>query len=270
MSSIRFAVSCTAYIRHCLDVLGKNTNVIFQTGEEFTGPLAFVQFWLDTIGEWQKDNQRKVLVSLSCTRDVQDAILADSVRSPLISIIDMRYWWYTANGGVYDPKGGMSLAPRQQLREWKGSKSRSDASLARQVREYRDRYPDKAVLCSLEPVNGWTVLAAGGSAPHLPPIRDAALADALPRMKPMSAKTLTKEQWALAEPGRHYLVYSASGDAIRLDLSATKQKFIAHWINPKSGEMKRTSEIVPGGHEVALRPASKGAAVLWLTLTPNP
>ena len=53
--------------------------MIFQTGEEFTGPLAFVQFWLDTIAEWQKETGQRVLVGLSCTKDVQDAILADPV-----------------------------------------------------------------------------------------------------------------------------------------------------------------------------------------------
>ena len=65
------------YIRHCLDVLGGCPNVVFQTGEEFTGPRHFAEFWLNTIAEWQADTGKKVLVSLSATKDVQDAILAD-------------------------------------------------------------------------------------------------------------------------------------------------------------------------------------------------
>src|SRR5262249_52103500 len=154
---------------------------------------------------------------------------------------------------------------RQQLREWKGNKSRTDASLARQIREYRERHPEKAVLCSLEPANGWVVLAAGGSVPHLPPLRDAALVNALPNMRPMPGESLTKEQWALAEAGRNYLVYSATGEPIRLDLSAVEQSFIVQWIHPKTGEMRRAEELVAGGRDVVLRPSSKGAAVLWLT-----
>jgi Family of unknown function (DUF6298)/Putative collagen-binding domain of a collagenase len=205
-----------------------------------------------------------LLVSLSCTKDVQDAILGDRARAPLISVIDMRYWWYTANGGVYDPKGDEDLAPRQQLRAWPGSKSRSDASLARQVREYRLRHPDKAILCSLGPANGWPLLAAGASIVPLPPLRDAALQAALPLMKPLESSTLTKDQWALAEPGRHYLVYSAAGAAIRLDLSAIKRTFVAQWIQPKSGELRR-GEMVAGGGAITLRPASNGPAILWLT-----
>src|SRR5262245_37703059 len=50
------------YIRHCLDVLGTCPNVVFQIGEEFTGPLAFVQFWLDTVAAWQKETGKKVLL----------------------------------------------------------------------------------------------------------------------------------------------------------------------------------------------------------------
>src|SRR5262249_24034264 len=200
-----------AYIRKCLDTLGGNSNVLFLTGAEFTGPLAFVRFWLDTVDDWQKEKGRKVLIGLSCTKDVQDAILADPVRGPKVAVIDMRYWWYTADGGVYDAKGGENLAPRQQLREWTGSKSRSDVQTARQVREYRARYPDKAVLCSGGPANGWAVLAAGESIPKLPPVKDTRLLAALPRMKPFDSAKLTDRQWALADPGHDYFVYSDAG-----------------------------------------------------------
>jgi hypothetical protein len=94
------------YIRHCLDVLGGHTNVIFELGEEFTGPLSFVQFWIDTIAQWQQEKGRHVLVALSSTKDVQDAILADPERSRVVSVIDVKYWWYTADGKLYAPPGG--------------------------------------------------------------------------------------------------------------------------------------------------------------------
>jgi hypothetical protein len=253
-----------AYIRHCLDVLGDNTNVIFTTGEEFTGPRAFVEFWLDTIAEWQKEKKRKVLVALSCTKDVQDAILADKARAALVSAIDMKYWWYTADGGVYDPKGGASLAPRQQLREWKGNKSRSDASIARQVREYRAKYPDKAILCSLAPANPWAVVAAGGSLPNLPHLDDTRLLEVLPRLRPFESAGSSDGQWALADAGRDYLVYAGAGEEIRLDLSATSETFVAHWINPRSGERKKAAGAVIGGKVVTIR-RPDSASILWLT-----
>lgn len=255
-----------AYVRHCLDTLGDSPNVIYQTGEEYTGPLEFVQFWLDTVREWQKETGKKVLIGLSCTKDVQDAILADPVRGPSISVIDLRYWWYAADGSLYAPKGGRSLAPRQLLREWKGPKSRSDAQIARQVREYRLRYPDKAVLCSLDRADGWTVVAAGGSVPNLPGLRDERLLAALPRMKPFEpAGGLGPRQWALAEPGRSYLVYSLSGEKVRLDLSAAEGSYTAFWIDPRTGACTEAEEAVPGGRPVVLTaPGSAPSSLLWL------
>ena len=71
---------------------------------EYSGPLEFTQFWLDTIIEWQHEHGRKVLVGLSAPKNVQDAILADPVRSPFVDVIDIRYWAYTAGDGLYAPK----------------------------------------------------------------------------------------------------------------------------------------------------------------------
>lgn len=139
-----------AYIRHCLDNLCHCPNVVFQIGEEFTGPASFAKFWMDTVAEWQKERRMKVKISLSCTRDVQDEILSAPKYAAMVSIIDFKYWWYTATGGVYDPRGGANLAPRQQYREWQGAKTRSTESVARMVAEYRQKFPDKAITLSFE------------------------------------------------------------------------------------------------------------------------
>lgn len=156
----------TQYIRKCLNTLAGCPNVLFQVGEEYTGPLHFVQFWLDTIAEWEKENGIRVKVCLSCTKDVQDAILEDDKRSKLVSVVDMKYWWYNANGGLYAPKGGANLSPRQHYREWKGNKTQSESMVARQVWEYRCKYPDKAVISSLDKTPGLLMVFAGGSASH--------------------------------------------------------------------------------------------------------
>lgn len=71
------------YIRQCLDVLGGSERVVFQISEEYTGPLSFMQFWLDTIAEWEKEHGRKVHIGLGATHDVQEAILADAAASQL-------------------------------------------------------------------------------------------------------------------------------------------------------------------------------------------
>ena len=151
------------FIRHELDNFVDEPNVLFTTGEEFNGPLTFVQFWIDTIAEWEKETGKHPLIALCCTKDVQDAILADPVRSKTVDVIDMKYWWYTPDG-MYNPPGGEEVAPRKQLTAWKGNKSHSDEATARQVRDYRAKYPDKAIVVSYgAPEDGWGVVAAGGS-----------------------------------------------------------------------------------------------------------
>jgi hypothetical protein len=252
-----------AYIRKCLDTLGANRNVIYLTGQEYTGPLEFVQFWLDTAWQWQKETGKKVLLGLSCTKDVQDAILADPVRGPRVAVIDLRYWWYTADASLYAPRGGQDLAPRQHLRAWRGNRRRSDAQVARQVREYRKRYPDKAILCSLDRANGWAVLAGGGSIPNLR--LHGPLLQALPRMKPFEpASGLAEGQWALAEPGQHYLVYSSAGAKVRLDLSADRGTYQARRLDPRTGRSAAVTEVRAG--KVIEVPAPASAPwVLWLS-----
>ena len=158
----------TAYIRHCLKTLGQYSNVLLVLGEEFTGPEHFVRFWLDTIRSWQTETGRDVLVVLSATRDVQTAILADPNYASMVDVIDLKYWWYTKDGAIYDPPGGHNLAPRQQLREWQGSKSPSAESLSRGIAETRRLFPNKAVLCSIAGTDPGLVLAAGGSIPEFP------------------------------------------------------------------------------------------------------
>lgn len=258
-----------AYIRHCLDVLGTNTNVIFQIGEEFTGPEQFVRFWLETIDQWQRETGRRVLIGLSCTKDVQDAVLNDERLRDLIAVIDLKYWWYTATGELFAPAGGQNLAPRQQLRAWQGNKSRSDQQLARQVREYRSRYPDKAVISSLGPASGWATLAAGGSIANLPQLAASEdLADllaALPRMRPMeSGDHLGDRQWMVADPGRDYLVY-VSGERARIDLSGREGPFAVRWLDVQTNRVTAADSKLPGGQVAQLTPPHRGPWVLWLS-----
>ena len=92
------------FIRQNLDNFANNANVIQFTSAEFTGPLHFMQFWLDTVAAWERDHASsrrresaqissppdemrgltstatKPIIALSCTKDVQDAILAPETR----------------------------------------------------------------------------------------------------------------------------------------------------------------------------------------------
>lgn len=201
-----------AYIRQCLRVFSEQTNVIQLTSAEYTGPLAFVQFWLDTIIEWKQETGRKVLVGLSCTKDVQDAILADPLRRPHVDVIDIRYWTYTEQGRLYAPRGGQNLAPRQHLRQQRPAAA-SFATIVQSVREYRTKYPRKAVtyyadLHCRSGRDGWAVLMGGGSLPNVPCL-PAELEHVILRFQPSNVLKLAPRQWCLAEGNREFLVYSA-------------------------------------------------------------
>ncbi len=134
-----------AYIRQCLANLAGETNVIHTLSAENSGPLHFMQFWLDVVAEWEAETGKHPLIALSAPRDVQDEILADAKRAALIDVIDLTYWWRTDKGDEFAPLGGQSLAPRQHERLWKGGKP-SAASIAAMAREYRAKFPGKAVI----------------------------------------------------------------------------------------------------------------------------
>ncbi|WP_324726066.1 DUF6298 domain-containing protein [Actomonas aquatica] len=138
-----------AYIRQCLDNLAGQPNVIHSLSAENTGPLHFMQFWIDVVAEWELETGQHPLIALSATKDVQDAILADPARAAVVDIIDFTYWFRTAKGDEYAPAGGISLAPRQNLRKWKGGQPNA-ASIAAMADEYRARFPGKAIITSLD------------------------------------------------------------------------------------------------------------------------
>lgn len=254
-----------AYIKKCLDNFAANNGVIQLIGAEFTGPLHFVQFWLDTIKEWEKETGKKAMIGLSTTKDVQDAILADKDRASLIDAIDIKYWHYQADGKTYEPKGGLNLAPRQHARLLK-PKASSFEQIYRAVSEYRLNNPGKAVLYSGDGFdrNGWAVFMAGGSLPALPSTPARFLKDAAD-MSIFKLQGDPAGQWALAEKGKAYIIYNSSSDAAKLDLSTEKGSFKVQHINPKTGELEKAAETVKAGGLVNIKNQSTGADVVWIT-----
>ena len=157
------------YIRQCLNNFKDNNGVIQLIGEEFTGPTHFVKFWLDVIKDWEKETGKHPIIGLSVTKDVQDSILSNPAYASVIDLIDIRYWHYQEDGTTYEPKGGQNLAPRQHARLLKPKKT-SFEQVYRAVKEYRDRYPGKAVVYSGDsyPEFGIAAFLAGGSLAVLP------------------------------------------------------------------------------------------------------
>jgi Spy/CpxP family protein refolding chaperone len=250
-----------AYIRQCLNNLADRTNVVHVLGEEYSGPLHFMQFWLDTVAEWRAETGKRVLIGLSAPKDVQDAILADPKRSAQIDVIDFKYWWRVGDK-EYAPKGGQNLAPRQHEREWKGGRP-DDADLARMAAEYRARYPKKAILCDFDKA-GWAFVAAGGSVPNLPRTTDPRLLAALPRMAPW-AEVTNRQQWALCEPGKNYLIYSAEEGGVTLDLGKERGAFIVYTMDPQTGTATATSECRATGAPIVLKKPNDKPTTFWIT-----
>jgi hypothetical protein len=195
------------YIRQCLNNFKDNNNVIQFIGEEFTGPLHFVQFWLDEIALWEKETGKHPLIGLSVTKDVQDAILADAKRNKNVDIIDIRYWHYQADGTVYEPKGGQNLAPRQQARLLKPKKT-SFEQVYKAVKEYKEKFPTKVVIYSGDNYTefGMAVFMAGGSLPVLQNNVDADLIKAAVGMKPVVSTN--KNEYILSD-GKYSIVYNS-------------------------------------------------------------
>jgi hypothetical protein len=195
------------YIRQCLDNFKDNSSVIQLIGEEFTGPTHFVKFWLDVIRDWEKETGKKQIIGLSVTKDVQDSILSTPAYASIVDLIDIRYWHYQADGTAYAPKGGQSLAPRQHARLLKPKKT-SFEQVYRAVKEYRLKYPGKAVIYSGDsyPEFGMAAFMAGGSLPVLPNSMEKELKKAAAGMKPVDSPN--KNEYILSD-GKNNIIYNA-------------------------------------------------------------
>ena len=222
------------YIRQCLDNFADNENVVQLISAEFTGPLHFVQFWLDIIAEWEAETGKHASVALSTTKDVQDAILSDPKRSAIVDIIDIRYWHYKSDGTLYAPEGGKNMAPRQHMRKMKvGKITFSEAYKA--VHEYRTKYPQKAVTFYAQnyPAMAWAIFMAGGSCPSIFVndsmfLRDAACMEV--------EETGTDFYKKMVKSDIGAIIYSQSGGDIPLKLSPGK--YILKYVNPSNGRIE--------------------------------
>lgn len=244
------------YIRQCLSNFAGNKNVVHFISAEYTGPLRFVEFWLDVIAEWERETGEHPLIALSVTKDVQDAILADQKRAAVVDIIDIRYWHYQSDGKLYAPEGGKQLAPRQHARVLK-PKGSSNEQVYRAVSEYRQRFPQKAVLYSGDGYDrfGWGALMAGASLPAVKPFSEA---DVLPfeNMKPVH-----DEHWRLQGEEGSALIYKLSDKPVTIDLSGFRGKYTMQWIDTGTQNVVETRKL-EGGKKYDLKTDKKAALLL--------
>lgn len=252
-----------AFILHTLDTLGDRPNVVFTLGFQFAGPLAFQQFFLDTVAEWQRVHRRRLSVALITSKDITDAILADPVRSRLVNVIDTRYWQYRPEGKLWAPEGGRNLAFREMITaEFKRSgdapPDTTPAQVYRQVREYRDRFPAKAVVAWHSGAGPIPVLMAGGAQAlmrnpaagqsqgeqtdrtKLDPFVREHLSRVLMKMSPLDGLLEdAANNWCLADArGDAVLVYSLTGPSVTLARALPQRAYTALWFDPRTGDTR--------------------------------
>ncbi|HLM55211.1 MAG TPA: DUF6298 domain-containing protein [Pyrinomonadaceae bacterium] len=277
-----------AFILHNLDQLGDTSNVVFTLAFQFAGPLAFQQFFLDTVAEWEKRTGRRARVALITSKDITDAVLADPARARLVSVIDTRYWQYMPDGKLWAPPGGQNLAFREMItKEFRRSGDAppptTPQQIYRQVREYADRFPDKAVVAWNGGAGAIPILMAGGaqalmrnpaagqsqgtqsdSTPLDKLVREH-LAGDLMRMRPRddlfaeAART-----WCLSdERGDTLLVYSPKDGPIKLAAALPRKAYDGLWFDPRTG---RTSPLAVPSAWGAGATLQKPSGEDWLLL----
>lgn len=254
-----------AYIRKSLDNFKENSNIIHHLGMEYTGPLHFVQFWLDVIGQWERENNKHVLVMLPGTKEVQDAILADPKRAAVVDIVDVIQWQYRKDGSLYAPPGGVSMAERQYARVYEVGETSFD-QIYRTVSEFRDKYPGKALVYSRRgpELSEWAAFMGGGSLTSLPEIKNTGFFKDAAEMKPLAMNNPESKQYVLGENGMGYILFSSSSK-LSIDLTGDHVNYNLSWIIPTTGEIVQSKIRVTGGIVSAISAPFEGTMVAWLS-----
>jgi hypothetical protein len=276
-----------ALILHELDELSDVHNLFFCLGAQFAGPLAFQEFFQDTVGEWERKTGRTVRIELATSKDITDAILADPVRGRQIAVIDMQYWQYRPDGSLWAPMGGQNLAFREMIAK---DFHRSDdvpatttpRQVYRQVREYHERYPDKAIVAWNGGAGPIPVLMAGGaealmrnpSGGHgqghsvdrtpLDAFVRENLSGHLMAMQPKDGVAEGEQQtWCLADAQNDtVLLYSLEGPAIQLLKALSNHPYTGIWFDPRTGATQPIASVTtPAGGAIA-----KPTTQPWLLL----
>lgn len=253
------------YIRRTVETFTGLNGVIHSLGLEYTGPLHFTRFWLETVSSIPQHQ----LVSLVGTKDVADAILSDPHFSPMVDVIDIRHWHYRNDSSLYAPAGGQSLAPRQWARIIEPGQT-DCASIYHAIREYRERYPEKAVTYNVSTARpdrrqqvaaAWTILLAGGSLAPVPPCDD--VPDLWQRVTQMQPLTPTAEAYMMGAPGAGYVAYVWT-DTFTLPLQTDAHSYTLYWVDAATGAVIGRPSRVRGGRQQVLKAPRQGVVCILL------
>jgi len=251
------------FIRQCLENFKDNNGVIQLLSAEYTGPLRFMQFWLDVIADWEKETGIHELVGLSATKDVQDSILADPVRSKVVDLIDIRYWSSRDDGTQFAPLGGKHLAPRQNMRLEKIGK-RSFCQVYNDVLTYKKAFPCKAVMYSFDrSMNfGWAIFMAGGSLAGIPAVQVDGFLQAASEMK--AVDTTENGVYRLADLDGAAIFYLDGDQVAEYRYTAPAGNYKVIKIDPVTGKQIGKTVYIKGERSIQFKSDVKSKTVFWL------
>lgn len=280
-----------SYIRHTLDQLADAETLILTLGTQFAGPLAFQEFFIQTVEEWEVETGRNVKLMLETSKDITDAILSNPNLAAGIDGVSMRYWQYLADGTLWAPRGDQNRAFREMNTLRFGvmtdhPPATTPLELYRQVREYRDRYPGLAVIVWHGGVGSVPGLMAGAAnviglyrplgmqaaevlkQPMLDDFVRKHLSPFLMQMLPVEGKLEQPEKnWCLADPQfQHVLISSLEGE----QTIGFREGWVDHhpstprealWFQPETGE---TLPLETDSIQATLEKPDERCWLLWL------
>jgi len=183
-----------------------------------------------------------------------------------VDVIDICRWHYRDDGSLYAPNGGQNLAPRQHARLVPPGRT-SFEQVYRAVREYRQRYPDKAILYSADSGGdfAWAAFLAGGSLAGIPRVSEAGLLERPVSMRPVDGPDRPAGQWRLGNARGESIVYCRSADSLRLNLNAEAGALTVYWIDPGDGSLLRRQRLDRDAGSMELKSPTSGPVVVWVT-----
>ena len=205
-------------------------------------------------------------------------MLSDSRYRNVISVIDLQYWQYLEDGELYAPQAGLNEAFRQIRKSSfpKGKRPPSTPELLyKQVREYRDRYSEKALIAYVAGVGPLPIMMAGGAyaiyqydglteSPKMSSFNHfikTNLSGDLWKMDPDDHVVVDpKNNWCLSDHEKTYLIYTLDG---HVAARFAKGNYKYRWFSPE-GDILTNYENMDTAGNISLTSPEKNPALLLI------
>tara|TARA_B100002003_G_C13740671_1_gene369424 strand:- start:139 stop:588 length:450 start_codon:yes stop_codon:yes gene_type:complete len=133
----------------------------------------------------------------------------------------------------------------------------SDRSVYRAIREYRERFPEKAVLYNTNSASrfGWAQLMATASLPAIPKVDLEKFYKEIPAMNFLNNENYKSDFWTLQNNDHAYLIYLNENRMFSVDLKNSKGRYQVYTIDPETGKTAK-KEIIKAGSKIKIEPGN--------------